>query len=71
MSVGPLEIGILLIIVLLVFGAKRLPELGNSLGGAIRGFGKGIKGEDGELAAIEQPAAEAQEGSNVSAGSRS
>ena len=60
MSIGPLEIGILLVIVLLVFGAKRLPELGSSTGKAIRGFGKGIKGEDDEPAAIDQPAADPQ-----------
>jgi len=44
-SVGPLEIAILLAIVLLVFGAKRLPELGSSAGEAIRGFGRGLRGQ--------------------------
>jgi sec-independent protein translocase protein TatA len=71
MSIGPLEIGILLIVVLLVFGAKRLPELGSSLGGGIRGFGKGIKGEDDELAALEQPVVEAQKSPGVSTDSSS
>ena len=37
-SVGPLEIGIILVIALLVFGAKRLPELGRSAGSGIREF---------------------------------
>jgi sec-independent protein translocase protein TatA len=46
MSIGPLEIGILLVIVLLLFGAKRIPEVGGSLGKGIRDFGRGIKGED-------------------------
>ena len=32
MSFGPLEIGIIVLIVLLLFGAKKLPELGSSLG---------------------------------------
>jgi sec-independent protein translocase protein TatA len=58
-NIGPLEIGIVLVIALLVFGPKRLPELGGSLGKGIRDFGKGIKGEDDDLAAIE-PAAEAE-----------
>jgi sec-independent protein translocase protein TatA len=58
-SIGPLEIGIVLVIALLIFGPKRLPELGGSLGQGIRDFGKGIKGEDGDIAAIE-PAAEAE-----------
>ena len=45
-NIGPLEIGILLVIALVVFGPKRLPELGSSMGKGIRGFGKGLKGED-------------------------
>lgn len=58
-DIGPLEIGIVLVIALLVFGPKKLPELGNSLGKGIRDFGKGIKGEDTTVAVIE-PAAEAE-----------
>jgi sec-independent protein translocase protein TatA len=58
-NIGPLEIGIVLVIALLVFGPKRLPELGGSLGQGIRDFGKGIKGEGDEVAAIE-PAADAE-----------
>jgi sec-independent protein translocase protein TatA len=50
MSFGPLEIGILLVIALLVFGAKRIPEVGGSLGKGIRDFGRGIKGEDDDEA---------------------
>lgn len=45
-SIGPLEIGIVLVIVLLVFGPKKLPELGSSLGRGIRDFGHGLKGQD-------------------------
>ena len=45
-SIGPLEIGIVLVIVLLIFGPKKLPQLGSSLGGSIRNFGRGLKGED-------------------------
>ena len=41
-DIGPLEIGIVLVIALLVFGPKKLPELGGSLGKGIRDFGKGI-----------------------------
>lgn len=54
-NIGPLEIGIVLVIALLVFGPKRLPELGGSLGQGIRDFGKGIKGEETEPAAVEAP----------------
>lgn len=45
-NVGPLEALIVLIIALIVFGPKRLPELGKSLGKGIRGFSAGLKGED-------------------------
>ena len=40
------EIVAILAIVLVMFGAKRLPELGSGLGKAIRSFNKGLKGED-------------------------
>lgn len=49
MSFGPLEIGIIVVIVLLLFGAKKLPELGSSLGSGIREFGQGIKGDGKQL----------------------
>ncbi len=35
---NPLHIAIILIVVLMVFGAKRLPEMGKSLGSGLRGF---------------------------------
>jgi sec-independent protein translocase protein TatA len=37
-NIGPMEIAIVLIIALIVFGPKRLPELGKSLGKGIREF---------------------------------
>jgi sec-independent protein translocase protein TatA len=46
-NIGPLEIGIVLVIALIVFGPKKLPELGKSLGKGIREF-KGSIGGDGE-----------------------
>jgi sec-independent protein translocase protein TatA len=47
-----LEIVVVLIIALVVFGPKKLPELGSGLGKGIRGFGQGLKGE-GEPVALE------------------
>jgi len=47
---NPLHIAFLLVAVLLVFGAKRLPEIGRSLGGGMRGFKDAITGEDGASA---------------------
>lgn len=44
-SIGPLEIGIVLVIALLVFGPRRLPELGGSMGRGIREFTKSISGD--------------------------
>ena len=37
-NIGPLEIVVILIIALIVFGPKRLPELGRSMGKGIREF---------------------------------
>jgi sec-independent protein translocase protein TatA len=45
-NIGPLEIAIVLIIALIVFGPKRLPELGRSLGKGIREFRSSIGGRD-------------------------
>ncbi len=42
---NPLHIAIVLIVVLLVFGAKRLPEMGKSLGEGLRGFKASVSGE--------------------------
>lgn len=42
---NPLHIAFLLVILLLVFGAKRLPEMGRSLGEGLRGFKDSISGE--------------------------
>jgi len=42
---NPVHIAFLVLIVLLVFGAKRLPELGSSLGDGLRGFKESVSGE--------------------------
>ncbi len=47
-NIGPLEIGIVLVIALIVFGPKKLPDLGHSLGKSIREFKGSISGEDRE-----------------------
>jgi sec-independent protein translocase protein TatA len=44
-NIGPLEIVVVLIIALIVFGPKRLPELGRSLGRGIREFRGSIGGD--------------------------
>jgi sec-independent protein translocase protein TatA len=43
---GPLEIVIILVIVLIIFGPKRLPDLGRSLGHGMREFKDSVTGKD-------------------------
>jgi sec-independent protein translocase protein TatA len=42
---NPVHILFLLVILLMVFGAKRLPEMGRSLGSGLRGFKDSLSGE--------------------------
>ena len=59
--IGPWELLILLVVVLLVFGPKRLPEMGRSLGKGMREFKSSITGKEDEhhaeltASAIEEP----------------
>src|SRR3954464_2363609 len=57
-SIGPLELGIVLLIVLIVFGPKRLPGLGRQLGSGMREFKDSITGKDkdGDEDELETPA---------------
>lgn len=48
MMPGPFELIIILVIVLLLFGGKRLKNIGGDLGGAIKGFKKSMKEESEE-----------------------
>ena len=41
-GLGMPELLVILVVVLLLFGASRLPEIGSGLGKAIRGFKKGV-----------------------------
>ncbi|MGH2763321.1 MAG: Sec-independent protein translocase subunit TatA/TatB [Thermoleophilaceae bacterium] len=43
---GPLEIVVILVIVLIIFGPKRLPDLGRSLGRGMREFKDSVTGKD-------------------------
>jgi sec-independent protein translocase protein TatA len=49
MRLGPLEIGLILVIILIVFGVGKLPQVGEGLGKAIRNYHKASKGEDEEV----------------------
>ena len=53
---NPIHILFLLALLLLVFGAKRLPEMGRSLGTGLRGFKESLSGEPAQPVALEQRA---------------
>ncbi len=48
---GPVEIGLVVVVIVLLFGASRLPQLGRSMGESIRGFKKGLEEDSDEDAA--------------------
>jgi sec-independent protein translocase protein TatA len=52
-NVGPMEIILVLIVALVVFGPKRLPDLGHSLGKGIREFKGSVTGETDEPEQVE------------------
>jgi sec-independent protein translocase protein TatA len=62
-QIGPLEIAIVLLIVLIIWGPRRLPELGKSLGSGMRNFKDSVTGKDKEKdpdpAEIEAPKVDA------------
>ena len=62
---NPIHLMLLLVILLLVFGAKRLPEMGRSLGDGLRGFKESMSGQATvqhlDSAAPETPAASVTE----------
>jgi sec-independent protein translocase protein TatA len=49
-NIGPLELAIVLVIALIIFGPKRLPDLGRSLGKGMREFKDSITGKDDDEA---------------------
>ena len=44
--IGPWEIGLILLIILIVFGVGKLPQVGEAMGKGMRAFRKGQTGED-------------------------
>jgi len=51
LAIGPGQIAIIAIVVLLLFGGKKIPELMKGLGTGIKEFKKGVKEED----SLEEP----------------
>jgi len=62
MGIGLRELIIILLVVLLVFGAKKLRSIGSDLGAAVKGFKKGMDDGDADesLKQIKQEAADAE-----------
>ena len=65
-GIGVPELLILLVVLLLVFGAKRLPEMGRSLGKGMREFKDGVTGQDAHDEVRELPRAEPASPSSTS-----
>lgn len=65
MGFGIKELIVILVIVLLLFGTKRLKSLGSDLGSAIKGFRKSVSDEESEDTAEEFNSISAQLGSDT------
>ena len=64
-GLGPLEIGIIVLVILLVFGARRLPEIGSSMGKGIRTFKTALMGEEEKEESEKQPSASGKDDSSA------
>lgn len=63
MGIGIWQLVIILVIVLVLFGAKRLRNVGSDLGAAVKGFKKAVKDEEGKTEQIEK--SESAEGTTI------
>lgn len=54
---NPVHLLMVLVVVMLLFGAKRLPEVGRSLGSGLRGFKDAVAGEDELSSTSDRPEA--------------
>ena len=53
-SFGALEIGLIVLVILIVFGVGKLPQVGGAIGKGLRAFKKGQSGEEEEVV-VESP----------------
>lgn len=58
MRMGLAELGVILAILVLLFGAKRLPALADGMGKAIRNFKRGLSTDDEDVTPTEKQVAE-------------
>ena len=64
-DIGPMEIIVVLVIALVVFGPKRLPELGHGLGRGIREFRESVTGENKDHDGLKAPDSTSSEAVSV------
>lgn len=55
-GMGPMELALILLVVLVIFGPKNLPKLGSALGKTVKSVREGMEGEDPDDAPVETPA---------------
>ncbi|WP_250123883.1 twin-arginine translocase TatA/TatE family subunit [Chroococcidiopsis sp. CCMEE 29] len=53
-GLGWLEVGVIALVAVLIFGPKKIPELGSALGKTLRGFKEELKNQDDDTASLEQ-----------------
>ncbi|MCC6379431.1 MAG: Sec-independent protein translocase subunit TatA [Burkholderiales bacterium] len=58
---------IVLLVVVLIFGTKKLRNIGQDLGGAVKGFKEGVKGAEEEAGAAKSAAADAANQAKIGA----
>ena len=55
-GMGPMELALILLVVLVIFGPKNLPKLGSALGKTVKSVREGMEGEDSDDVPVEAPA---------------
>ena len=60
-KLGPMELVVILIVVLLIFGPKNLPKLGSAIGKSVKNLREGLDSGKKDKASAEQKVAEAEE----------
>ena len=59
-GMGPMELAVILLVVLVIFGPKNLPKLGSALGKTVKNVREGMEEDDEPSAESSAPAAEPQ-----------
>jgi sec-independent protein translocase protein TatA len=63
-NIGPLELAIVLVVALLIFGPKKLPQLGRDLGSSMRGFKDSLGRNERSDSVAELPVGASEEASH-------